>query len=50
MKTLRILTSLVLTFFMLSSCYLGKTWRNASRKSADMAPRPSVTKDAFLQV
>ena len=35
---------------MLSSCYLGKTWRTASRQSADMAPRPSVTKEAVLQV
>jgi len=50
MKHLRILTYLVLTCFSLSSCYPGKTWRTASRQSADMAPRPSVTKEAVLQV
>jgi hypothetical protein len=50
MNNLRTLTSLVLTCFMLSSCYPGKTWRTASRQSADMAPRPSVTKEAVLQV
>ena len=50
MKTLRTLTSLVLTGFLLSSCYSGKTWRTASRQSAGMAPDPSVTKEAVLQV
>ncbi len=50
MKTLRKLSSLVLTCFVLSSCYSGKTWRTASRQSAGMAPGPSVTKEAVLQV
>ncbi len=50
MKTLRTLTSLVLTGFLLSSCYSGKTWRTASRQSAGMAPDPSVTKEAIMQV
>ena len=50
MKTLRTLTSLVLTVFLLSSCYSGKTWRTASRQSAGMTPDPSVPKEAVLQV
>ena len=50
MKTLRRLTALVLTCFMLSSCYPVKSWRTASRQSAEMAPLPSVTKEAVLQV
>ena len=50
MKTLRTLLSLVLTGFLLSSCYSGKTWRTASRQSAGIAPAPSVTKEAVLQV
>jgi len=50
MKTLRTLTSLVLTGFLLSSCYSGKTWRTASRQSAGMAPDPSVTMEAVMQV
>ena len=50
MKTLRTLTSLVLTVFLLTSCYSGKTWRTASRQSAGMAPDPSVTKGAVMQV
>jgi len=50
MKTLRTLLSLILTGFVLSSCYSGKTWRTASRQSAGMAPDPSVTKEAVLQV
>ena len=50
MKTLRTLSSLVLTGFVLPSCYPGKTWRTASRQSAGMAPDPSVTKESVLQV
>ena len=40
MKTLRTLSSLVLTCFVLSSCYSGETWRTTSRQSAGMAPSP----------
>jgi len=50
MKTLRTILSLILTGFVLSSCYSGKNWRTASRQSAGMAPDPSVTKEAVLQV
>ena len=50
MKTLRTILSLILTGFVLSSCFSGKTWRTASRQSAGMAPDPSVTKEAVLQV
>ena len=50
MKTLRTLTSFVLTGFLLSSCYSGKNWRTASRQSAGMAPDPSVTMEAVMQV
>ena len=50
MKTLRILLIILLAGFLFSGCYSGKTWRTASRKSAGMAPDPSVTKEAVLQV
>ena len=50
MKTLSILLMILLACFLFSSCYSGKTWRTASRKSAGMAPDPSVTKEAVLQV
>ena len=50
MKILSNFILFFLTFFVLSSCYPGKTWRNASRQSAGIAPRPSVIKDAVLQV
>jgi len=50
MKTLSILLMILLVCFLFSSCYSDKTWRTASRKSAGMAPDPSVTKEAVLQV
>ena len=50
MNNLKTLSSLVLTGLVLSSCYPGKTWRTASRQSAGIAPSPSVTKEAILQV
>ena len=50
MKTVSILLMILLVCFLFSSCYSGKTWRTASRKSAGIAPDPSVTKEAVLQV
>ena len=50
MKTVSILLVILLACFLFSSCYSGKTWRTASRKSAGIAPDPSVTKEAVLQV
>ena len=35
---------------LVSSCSSGKDWRTASRKSAGIAPDPSVTNEAVLQV
>ena len=41
---------ILLVCFLFSSCYSGKTWRTASRQSAGMAPDPSVTMEAVMQV
>lgn len=35
---------------MLSGCFSGKDWRTASRESAGIAPDPSLTREAVLQV
>jgi len=49
MKPYYTLTIIVLLLFLLSSCSSGD-WRTASRESAGLAPDPSITKDAILQV
>ena len=50
MKNLRSISSLILAGLILSSCSSGKNWRTASRQSAGIAPDPSVTREAVLQV
>lgn len=46
----KILISLALAMGILSGCFSGKDWRTASRESAGIAPDPSATPEAVLQV
>ena len=41
---------MVLMGLFLSNCSAGKDWRSASRESAGIAPDPSVTQEAIIQV
>ena len=50
MKTLKIISTLVLLGLLVSSCSSGRDWRTASRKSAGLAPDASITNEAVLQV
>ena len=50
MKTLKIVTVLVLTGLLLLNCSSSKDWRTASRQSAGIAPIPAVTEEAVVQV
>ncbi len=50
MKILKLPLVIVLTGLILSNCSSGKDWRTASRKSAGIAPDPSVTNEAILHV
>ena len=50
MKTLKLLPVFALSGLILSSCYSGKDWHTASREAAGLAPVPSVTNEAVLQV
>jgi len=49
-KTFKVLSTCVLLVLLVSSCSSGKDWRTASRKSAGIAPDPSITNEAVLQV
>ena len=40
----------LLVFVLISSCSPGKSYRNASRESAGIAPDPLTTKEAVLHV
>ncbi|MBL0712103.1 MAG: DUF3750 domain-containing protein [Desulfosarcina sp.] len=44
------LLALALMGLIFSNCSSGKDWRTASRESAGIAPDPSVTNEAVLQV
>ena len=50
MKTLKIISTLVLLGLLVSSCSSGRDWRTASRKSAGLAPDASITNEAVLEV
>ena len=50
MKNIGPILVVVLAGLTLSGCSSGKDWRTASRESAKIAPDPSVTKEAVLQV
>ena len=50
MKTLILLPALVLAALILTNCSSGKDWRTASRETAGIAPDPSITNEAVLQV
>jgi uncharacterized protein YceK len=50
MNILKLLTVLALTGLMISGCSSHKGIHAASRESAGIAPDPSVTKEAILQV
>lgn len=49
-KIIKFLPVFVLVGVILLNCSSGKDWRTASRESADIAPNPSVTKEAVLHV
>ena len=40
----------VMSFLLVAACSSGKDWRTASRESAGIAPSPTVTSEAVLQV
>jgi len=46
----RLLAASCLVAFVVAGCSSGKDWRTASRESAGIAPDPSLTKEAVLQV
>ena len=48
--TLKFLPALILTGFLLASCGQNRDWRTASRESAGIAPDPSNTEEAIVQV
>jgi hypothetical protein len=50
MKIPKLMPAIFLVALMLSSCSSDKTWRTASRESAGLAPDPSATNEAVLQV
>ena len=50
MKLLKILPAFVLIGLILTNCSSSKDWRTASRESAGIAPDPSLTTEAVLQV
>lgn len=50
MNTIKLILAFVLAGLLLSNCSSGKDWRTASRRSAGIAPDPSVTREAVLQV
>ena len=50
MKPLKRLSPLLALVLMLSCGSCGKDWRTASRESAGLAPDPSITNEAVLQV
>ncbi len=50
MKTLKLMPVYVLIGLFLSNCSSGNDWRTASRESAGIAPAPSETNEAVLQV
>jgi hypothetical protein len=50
MKTLKLMPVYVLIGLILSSCFSGNDWRTASRESAGIAPVPSITNEAVLNV
>ena len=50
MKTLKRMLTIFLMGLMLTSCSSDKSWRTASRESAGLAPDPSATHEAVLQV
>jgi len=50
MKILKLLPVFALMVLILPNCSSDKDWRTASRESAGIAPVPSVTNEAVLQV
>jgi len=48
--SLKSLPALILTGLMITGCNLNKDWRTASRDSAGIAPDPSSTHEAIVQV
>lgn len=50
MKTLILPPAVVLAALILTNCSPGKDWRTASRETAGIAPDPSITNEAVLQV
>jgi hypothetical protein len=50
MKTLKIVPAFLLIGLILTNCSSNKDWRTASRESAGIAPDPSLTTEAVLQV
>lgn len=48
--TLKFLTAIILTGFVITSCGLNQDWRTARRDSAGIAPNPSVTQEAVVLV
>jgi hypothetical protein len=50
MKTLKVVTVLVLMGLFLLNCSSNKDWSTASRESAGIAPIPAVTEEAVVQV
>lgn len=49
-RNLILLSAVVLIGFVLLNKYTAKDWRTANRESAAIAPDPSTTKEAVLQV
>lgn len=50
LKTLKLLPVIILMGLILTNCSASKDWRTASRESAGLAPQPTVTEEAVLQV
>jgi hypothetical protein len=49
-KRLKLLLAFVVIGLMLTNCSSGKDWRTANRESSGLAPDPTVTHEAVLQI
>ena len=48
--SVRLLPAIILAWLLITSCSLNKDWRTARRDSAGIAPDPSNTREAVVQV
>ena len=50
MRNFKLILLLTIITLFLSGCLSGKDWRTASRESANIAPDPTLTDEAVIQI